>query len=165
VRDAGEASKFVLESVDASGIDAMQSLERNGLAAGKILNLVHHSHTTRTDTSEHPEALGAGKIIVDAHRRRRKLDGLFQEEARFLVGVEQALHLRLKRGIVRARFVEVALARGRILPQRVVEQGAQPEVPPGVRTHRPNRYPFCTSKFMSEASHTGGAAGTTSAYA
>ena len=53
------------------------------------------------------------------------------------MGVEQPQHLGLKRRIVRARLVEVGLTRRRIFPQRFFEQGAQPAVQPGVRTHWP----------------------------
>ena len=67
VRHTGEASELV-QSVDAGGRGVAQGFERHDLAAGEILNFVDHSHSARTDTSEHREALRAGKIIVRPHR-------------------------------------------------------------------------------------------------
>ena len=134
MRHTGETAKLVFQPVDAARSGMTQGFERNDLGAGLILNLVDHAHAARTQTSEHREALGAGKIIVGDHQWRRELNRSFQKRARALVGVQQALQFGAKRGVVRTRLFQITLARERILPQRFVEHRPQPLVPPGALT-------------------------------
>jgi hypothetical protein len=115
MRHIREASKLVFQPVDAGWGGVTQSLERYGFAAGEILNFVHHAHSTCTETPKHLKAPCAGKIIVGGRRSCREPDRSFQEGARFLMGIQQALQFGLKRRIVPACPIQVALARSGIL--------------------------------------------------
>src|SRR5215469_3553076 len=53
MRHTCEAPKLPFQPVDAGGSDIAQGLERHDFIANEVLNLVDHSHSARTETSEH----------------------------------------------------------------------------------------------------------------
>ena len=100
MRHTGEASELLFQPVNAGWRGVTQGLERDDFVAGAILNLVDHSHSARAQTSEHGKTIGAGKSSSASVGGGRSSSGSFQERARLLVGVQQALQFGVKRGIV-----------------------------------------------------------------
>jgi hypothetical protein len=71
MRHSGEASKLLLQPIDAGRRGATKGLQRHNLVSHTVVNLVDHAHPAGAQAANHREAVGAGKVVLEASRPRR----------------------------------------------------------------------------------------------
>ena len=92
-----------------------EGFERNDFVPGEVLDLVDDAHSARSETPQHREPPGAGKVLASESRRRQNFSGSLHERRRPLVRVQQAQQFRVERGIVPTCSIDVSLTRGQLL--------------------------------------------------
>ena len=70
MRHSGEASKLLLQPIDAGWCGTTKGLERHHLVPRLIMNLVDHAHPAGAESSNHREAVGACKVVLKVRRPR-----------------------------------------------------------------------------------------------
>ena len=70
MRHSGEASKLLLQPIDAGRRGPTKGLERHDLVPRLVVNFVDHAHPAGAEASNHREAVGAGEVVLEVPRPR-----------------------------------------------------------------------------------------------